>query len=139
MQNSDQRTIEKVELHLDELRQGLGLYQKYLVERNAEIEELNRLIHTIDVIESNYLKDGFKTKMNVGGNILMQARVPDSSRIYVNIGLSVYVDFSLAEARNYANFKIRILNKHVGVCRDACNVNKAKIKMALVCLANREA
>ena len=52
------------------------------------------------VMDTNDLHE-MKTMINVGCEFYMQASVPSTDRVYVDIGLGVHVDFSRAEALQF--------------------------------------
>lgn len=88
----------------------------------------------IDLLQTNQLSS-FKTKINLGNEFYMQAKVyvssneneltnsiyrPDTSRIFVNIGLGFHVEFTLPEALEFVDKKERTLTKYVLHCTCKC-------------------
>lgn len=91
-------------------------------------------------ISSNYcsLSDGFKTQMNIGANIHMQAKVTDPRKIYMHLGKNVYVELELDEALKYIGTKTRVLTKEADVVREESIKTRAKIKLALMCISDEQ-
>lgn len=80
---------------------------------------------------------GFKSQMNVGNNMFMEAKVKDVKTIMVLIGQGIYLDFTLEDALKFVNFRIRILEKEVDVIREESIKKRADIKLGLMCLAEK--
>lgn len=120
----------------DHLREDLKVYEAHLNHINSEIMEYNQLRHTTDTI-NNHLKDGFKTKVDIGGNFFVQAKVDDTDRILVNVGLNHFVEFRLDEAIKFCDFKVRVLNKEADVIREESLKCRANIKLALMCIGEQ--
>lgn len=120
----------------DHLREDLKVYEMHLNHINNEIVEYNQLRHTAETI-SNHLTDGFKTKVDIGGNFFVQAKVDDTDRILVNVGLNHFVEFRLDEAIKFCDFKVRVLNKEADVIREESLKCRANIKLALLCIGDR--
>lgn len=131
-------TPEKIEHFINEnLRQDLQKYEDYLNKANAEIMEFVQLKNTVEnIIE--HMSDGFKTQVNVGGNFFITAKVPNTENIMINIGLNHYVNFTLTEAIRFCDFKIKSLENEANVIREKSIETRANIKLALLCLAQRE-
>jgi len=51
--------------------------------------------------------------VNLGSEFYVQAKVPDTSRIYVNVGLGFHVEFSLPEAIAFIDKREEYLNKTI--------------------------
>lgn len=104
---------------------------------NSEIMEFIQLKNVCDSITQN-LTDGFKTQVNIGGNFFMSAKVADTKHIMINVGLNHYVDFTISEAIKFCDFKIKSLENEANVIREKSIETRAKIKLALLCLAEKE-
>lgn len=127
---------EKLESFINNhLREDLKVYEKHLNHINNEIVEYNQLRHTADTI-SSHLKDGFNTKVDIGGNFFVQAKVDATDRILVNVGLNHFVEFGLDEAIKFCDFKVRVLNKEADVIREESLKCRANIKLALMCIGD---
>ncbi|XP_055382955.1 protein UXT homolog [Condylostylus longicornis] len=119
------------------LKEDLKELEYHLNLRNNEIMEFLQLKNTIETIKE-HLRYGFKTQMDIGGNIFMEAKIDDPQRILVNIGKDIFMDFSLDEAIKYVEFRIRILNKEVDVIREESIKKRADIKLAVICLGEKQ-
>lgn len=120
----------------DKLKPSLQIYETSLKKLNDEIVEYTQLKHSIAAIQ-NDLGTTFKTKVNIGGDFFIQAKVPNTEKILVNIGCQVYVEFTLEEAGKYVQMKLNILEKEADVIRDELCKTKAHIKMTLLLLGER--
>lgn len=136
--SSAQSMKEKLESFInDNLREDLKKYEEYLGKVNAEIMEFVQLKNVVQTI-IDHMRDGFKTQVNIGGSFYMAAKVPDTKEILVNVGLNHYVSFTLEEAIKFCEFKIKVLQKEADVIREKSIETRAQIKLALVCIADRE-
>lgn len=120
----------------DKLRSDLQRYEEFLIRNNAEIMEYMELQKFVQNIE-NYMADGFKTQVNIGGNIFMQAKVDNTDHILVNVGLHHYLEFTPPEAVKFCTMKISALEKESEVIREKSVETRAHIKMALLCLSEK--
>ncbi|XP_037041386.1 protein UXT [Bradysia coprophila] len=120
----------------DHLREDLKVYENHLNHIHSEIMEYNQLRNTASTINT-HLKSGFKTKVDVGANFFVQAKVDNTDRILVNVGLNHFVEFQLEEAIKFCDFKVRVLNKEADVIREESLKCRANIKLALMCIGDR--
>lgn len=135
---TDRTSKENIEHFINEnLREDLKKFEEYLNRTNADIMEYIQLKNVIENIMENS-RNGFKTQVNIGGSFFMSAKVPDTKTILVNIGLNHYVNFTLDEALKFCNFKIKTLQKEADVIREKSIETRAHIKLALLCIAERE-
>lgn len=121
----------------DVLRKDLKEYEDYINKLNGEIMEFIQLKNLSENISQN-LSDGFKTQVNIGGNFFMSAKVPDSSKVMVNVGLNYYVEFTIDEAIKFCDFKVKSLQNESNVIREKSIETRAHIKLALLCIAEKE-
>lgn len=121
----------------DHLREDLGEYEHQLNKVNDEILEFIQLKNMAENIKEHF-KLGLKTQMNIGGNFFMQAKVKQPDKMVVNVGLNCYVELSLEETIKFADFKIRVLNKHAEIIREESIKTRAKIKLTLMCIGDEE-
>ncbi|XP_048135465.1 protein UXT homolog isoform X2 [Rhodamnia argentea] len=77
-----------------------------------------------------------KTLVNLGSEVYMQAEVPDTQRICVDVGLGFHVEFSWSEALNYILLKEEKLARQIEEYTHQIASIKAQIKM--VCEGIRE-
>lgn len=132
------RSREQIERFIDEvLRKELKEYETYINKMNDEIMEFVQLKNICENI-SQSLSDGFKTQVNIGGNFFIAAKVPDASKILVNVGLNHYVEFTIVEAIKFCDFKVKSLQNEADVIREKSIEIRAHIKLALLCIAEKE-
>jgi prefoldin alpha subunit len=104
------------------------LYQIY-----GELAEFLALKNSISAIEAAKLKPGepLKTKVDLGCNFYVQARVPDPNKIFLEVGLGFFVELSLAEALKVIGKRTEVLEKEAErLSSDSCKI-KANIKLTL--------
>lgn len=121
----------------DVLRKNLKEYESFIVKTNAEIGEFHQLRHFCEKIINEKLSE-FKTQVDIGSNFFMAAKVPDTTKIMVNVGLNHYVEFTMDETIEFCDFKVRSLQNESDVIREKSIETRAQIKLALLCLAERE-
>ncbi len=98
-----------------------------------EIAEYLALKNSIAAIKAAQLKPGqpLKTKVDLGCNFYVQARVPDPTRLFLEVGLGFFVELSLDEALKVAEKKTKVLEEETArLTSDVCKV-KANIKLTL--------
>jgi len=98
-----------------------------------EIAEFLALKNSIGAIRAAELRPGqpLKTKVDLGCNFYVQARVPDPSRLFLEVGLGFFVELTLDEALKVIERKTRALEgRATALTQDACKV-KANIKLTL--------
>ncbi|XP_072060437.1 uncharacterized protein [Arachis hypogaea] len=64
---------------------------------------MNSMLHSIKNIE-NLEKNGvtsLRTLVNLGSEVYLQAEVPNTQHIFVDVGLGFHVEFTWSEALNY--------------------------------------
>eukprot|EP00249_Psilotum_nudum_P016154 c25682_g1_i3 orf=191-631(+) len=107
-------------------------------ERDKVLEQqkmFSDLAGNIKLLEQSRSKK-LKTLVNLGSEVYMQAEVPDTSSIFVNIGLGFHVEFTWSEALQFISMKEKILSRQIDEhTRQIANI-KAQIK--LVCEGIRE-
>lgn len=132
------KSREQIEGFIEEvLRKNLREYEAYINKMNGEIMEFIQLKNVCENISTN-LGDGFKTQVNIGGNFFMSAKVPDASKIMVNVGLNNFIEFTIDEAIRFCDFKVKALQNEADVIRDRSVETRAQIKLALLCIAEKE-
>lgn len=134
---SSRVTPEKLENFVNEhLKKDLAEYEKHLSIINAETMEYIQLKNMCETIQQHF-PNGFKSKVNIGANMFLQARVPNVQTILVDVGLKNFVEFTLDEAIKFCQFKTNILNKQADVIREESLKTRAHIKLALLCLGEQ--
>lgn len=132
------KSREQIEYFIEDiLRRNLREYESYINKMNAEIMEYVQLKNVCENIVE-HLSSGFKTQVNIGGNFFMSAKVPDSSKIMVNIGLNHYIEFTVDEAIKFCAFKVKSLENETNVIREKTIEIRAQIKLALLCIGEKE-
>ncbi|XP_052889776.1 protein UXT homolog [Anopheles moucheti] len=136
---TERMSAENVENFVHEhLKEDLRVYEKQLKELNGDIMEYVQLKHMIETILGQDRSAGFKTQVNIGGNMFMKARADNVDRILVDIGLKVYVEFKIEEALRFVEMKIKVLTKQADVVRDKSIETKANIKLALLVIGDSQ-
>ncbi|CAI7916480.1 unnamed protein product, partial [Closterium sp. NIES-53] len=73
-----------------------------------EIQVFEELVRNIEALEENGVEE-MRAMVNLGGEVFMQADVPDTSHIFVSVGLGFHVEFTRLEAKEFAASKIEHL------------------------------
>lgn len=132
------KSREQIESFIEDiLRRNLREYESYINKMNAEVMEFIQLKNVCENITQN-MSDGFKTQVNIGGNFFMSAKVSEPSKMMINIGLNHYVEFTVVEAIKFCDFKIKSLQNETDVIREKSIETRAQIKLALLCIAEKE-
>ncbi|XP_021746573.1 protein UXT homolog isoform X1 [Chenopodium quinoa] len=103
-----------------------------IFERQKIFSDLKRNIQNL---EKNSVSS-LKTLVNLGSEVYMQAEVPDTRRIFVDVGLGFHVEFTWSEALNYIAAREERLAKQIEEYTRMIASIKAQIK--LVCEGIRE-
>jgi len=75
-----------------------------------------------------------KMLTDLGCNFYCKAKVPDTSKVYVEVGLGFFVEFTLNEAHQFIERKLALMNHDFdALTEEAAQIN-AKIKLALEAL-----
>lgn len=121
----------------DKLRKDLGHLEEAFNKVNEDIIEYMQLEKTLEFMKEQK-PGGFKTKIDVGANMFMQAKVEKIEPIIINIGLNVYLELELDEAFKFLKMKIKILSKEADVIRDESLKVRSQIKILLMYLAEAQ-
>uniref|UniRef100_A0A182RWJ8 Uncharacterized protein n=1 Tax=Anopheles funestus TaxID=62324 RepID=A0A182RWJ8_ANOFN len=136
---TDRMSTENVENFVQEhLKEDLRVYEMQLKQLNGEIMEYVQLKHMIETILGEDRREGFKTQVNIGGNMFMKARADNVDHILVDVGLKVYVEFKIDEALRFVDMKIKVLTKQADVVRDKSIETRANIKLALLVIGDSQ-
>lgn len=111
---------------------------KAISERDRVFEQqkvFTDLRRNIENLEKNSVTS-LRTLVNLGSEVYMQADVPDTQRIFVDIGLGFHVEFTWSEALNYISLREEQLAKQIQEYTQLIASIKAQIK--LVCEGIRE-
>ncbi|KAI5632517.1 prefoldin subunit domain-containing protein [Phthorimaea operculella] len=116
----------------DVLREDLRRIDTRLQEVNTEISDLIQQKQTLKIVcDKSVHPNGFKTQVNLGCNFFMEATVPDTSNLLMNVGLNHYVEFSIQEANEYLDVRIKAFEKKADELQDQAAKTKAHIKLML--------
>ncbi|CAN6550486.1 uncharacterized protein [Pyrus communis] len=136
MDISRQNKIQKFEEFVDQrLKPDLV---RAIAQRDKVFEQqkvFSDLRKNIENLEKNSVTS-LRTLVNLGSEVYMQADVPDTRRIFVDIGLGFHVEFTWSEALNYISQREEKLARQVEECTNLIASIKAQIK--LVCEGIRE-
>lgn len=121
----------------DNLRTDLSRLEEAYNKVNEELIEYMQLEKTLEFMKE-HKPNGFKTKVDVGSNMFMTAKVDKIEPILINIGLNIMLELELEEALKYLKMKIKILSKEADVIRDESLKIRSQIKILLMYLAEKE-
>ncbi|KAL8149120.1 hypothetical protein AgCh_006213 [Apium graveolens] len=93
------------------------------------------LKRNIENLEKNSVTS-LRTLVNLGSEVYVQADVPDTRHIFVDVGLGFHVEFTWTEALNYISVREEKLARQIEECTRLIASIKAQIKM--VCEGIRE-
>lgn len=131
------KTLEDVNRVInDNLRKDLKNLELALNKVNEELVEYIQLEKTIEFMKA-HSSDGFKTKVDIGANMFMQAKADKIEPILINVGLDIYLQLELEEALKFLKMKIKILNKEADLIRDESLKIRAQIKILLMYIAEQ--
>ncbi|WMV27919.1 hypothetical protein MTR67_021304 [Solanum verrucosum] len=99
------------------------------------IAERSDLRSNIENLEKNNVTN-LKTLVNIGSEVYLQADVPDTTHIFVDVGLGFHVEFTWSEALNYISAREEKLARQIEEYTRLIASIKAQIKM--VCEGIRE-
>ncbi|XP_017056835.1 protein UXT homolog [Drosophila ficusphila] len=136
-QAANQARITQIEEFINEvLKEDLRQLEKCINEFNEEIMEYVQLKNTLQTFDT-HLPEGYKTQVNIGSNIFMQARVRNMDSILVNVGKDIYLEMSIPEAERFSDTRVKILTKQSDVLREESIKKRTQIKMALIAISER--
>lgn len=136
--NAHQTRIAEIEEFInDVLKEDLKRLDICIKQFNEEIMEYMQLSNTLQTFIDN-MTDGYKTQVNIGSNIFMQARVKEMDKILVNVGKDVYMEMGIREAIRFSDVRVKILSKMSEVVREASVKKRSEIKMSLIAISERE-
>ncbi|GLJ09653.1 hypothetical protein SUGI_0113410 [Cryptomeria japonica] len=109
-----------------------------MAERDKVLEQQKIFLDlkkNILMLEKNGLTQ-LRTMVNLGSEVYVQAEVPDTRHIFVEIGLGFHVEFTWSEALQFISTKETVLARQVEEYTEQIAKIKAQIK--LVCEGIRE-
>ncbi|KAG0264625.1 hypothetical protein BG011_006471 [Mortierella polycephala] len=99
-----------------------------------QISEYLKLAKDIEVIKDNGLKE-MKTQVDLGSNFYVQAKIPDTKHIFVNIGFGFHAELTLDEALVFITKKEAHLQKKAENYTEKSSQIRAHIKLVLEAMA----
>ncbi|KAI5579306.1 hypothetical protein POPTR_008G091400v4 [Populus trichocarpa] len=109
-----------------------------IAERDKVFEQqkiFSDLRRSIENLEKNSVTN-LRTMVNLGSEVYMQADVPDTQRIFVDVGLGFHVEFTWTEALNFIALREEKIARQIEEYTRLISSIKARIK--LVCEGIRE-
>ncbi|XP_010499012.1 PREDICTED: protein UXT homolog isoform X1 [Camelina sativa] len=112
-----------------------GLKQKLVhatASRDKIFEEqkvLSDLRKNLETLENNDV-NSLKTMVNLGSEVYMQAEVPDTRHIFMDIGLGFYVEFTRQEALDHISQREERIKKQLEEFTGVITQIKGRIKLA---------
>lgn len=132
------KSAEQVNRHINEnLRKNLETLEQALNRVNEDLIEYMQLEKTLEFMKE-HKPDGFKTKVDVGSNMFMMARVDQIDQVLINVGLNVYLELEIEEALKFLKMKTKILSKEADVIRDESLKVRSQIKILLMYLSETQ-
>ena len=128
-----QKKISEYETFINEkLKKDLYAVHKAQDDIYSKTAEYLKLKNVIQMIQTLNLKgDELKSQVDLGCNFFCQAKIQDTSRIFVCVGFGFFVEFTLDEAVKFIEKKVEHLRRNSEkLGRDSAKI-KAHIKMLL--------
>lgn len=130
------------ELEIAKLKEKVTRYEEFLNERlRVDLDHVLRARDSVrdDIAEYLQLQQildnigpgDAKMMVDLGANFYAQAKIPDTSRVMVCVGLGLYVEFTRDEAKDFIAKKVEYLNtrdKHL--TKQGTEIN-ARIQLVL--------
>ncbi|KYR01139.1 prefoldin alpha subunit family protein [Tieghemostelium lacteum] len=95
-----------------------------------DLESYLDLKSNIELIQENQLKE-MKTMINLGCECYVKAKVPDTTMINVNVGLDIYVQYSLDDALKFIETREIYLSKQAEQLTTIIYMIQTKIDLIL--------
>ncbi|KDP41248.1 hypothetical protein JCGZ_15655 [Jatropha curcas] len=129
MENYRQEKVQKFEEFVDRrLKPDLV---RAIAERDKVFEQqkiFSDLRNNIENLEKNSVTS-LRTLVNLGSEVYMQADVPDTQHIFVDIGLGFHVEFTWSEALKYISLREEKIARQIEEYTHQIASIKAQIKM----------
>ncbi|XP_022878151.1 protein UXT homolog isoform X2 [Olea europaea var. sylvestris] len=116
-----------------ELQEKVGRFEEFIDQRLKPdlvhaIAERSDLRRNIENLEKNCVTS-LRTMVNLGSEVYMQADVPDTRHIFVDVGLGFHVEFTWPEALNFISEREEKLARQIEEYTQLIASIKAQIKM----------
>ncbi|XP_013417371.2 protein UXT-like [Lingula anatina] len=109
--------------------------KKVLDERDKIYSQMSEYLQLQTIIEklqdTNLTEEPIRTKIDLGCNFYVQAKVPDASKIFVSVGFGFFVEFTLPEAIRFIDKKMSHLNEISAKLTHQASEIKGHIKLVL--------
>eukprot|EP01112_Ceratiomyxa_fruticulosa_P013275 TRINITY_DN3724_c0_g1_i1.p1 TRINITY_DN3724_c0_g1~~TRINITY_DN3724_c0_g1_i1.p1 ORF type:complete len:152 (-),score=32.56 TRINITY_DN3724_c0_g1_i1:181-636(-) len=128
---------------LAERQQRIAFYENFISERLQKdldlvlqdrenfYESISKYLELKSTLTA--IKDGGSKKMksmiNLGSEFYVQAKVEDTSKVFVNVGLGFHVEFTIDEALSFIDVKVDSLEKYAEQRTQKAADIKSKIKL----------
>ncbi|KAI8366042.1 Prefoldin subunit-domain-containing protein [Radiomyces spectabilis] len=96
----------------------------------SKLSDYQKLKTQIEMMQTHNLKE-LKTMVDLGSQFYVQAHVPDTTYIYVNVGFGFHVQFTLDEALAFIEKKEKRLESLASEQASEADKIRAHIKMVL--------
>lgn len=120
----------------EKLREDL---RKLLEQRDViygQISEYLQLKTTVEQIKAAGIQEDLKTKVDLGCNFYVQAKVPDATKIFVFVGFGFFLEMTLDEAVKFIDKRVKFLTENTDKLTE--NIVKVKANIRLVLEGLRE-
>jgi len=98
--------------------------------KSLEMAEWIQLKEFLQCVKEKNIKC-FKTKLDIGGNILAHAVVPNTEQVLINIGAGIWIDLGIDEAIPVVETRIKISQKQLNIIDEASFDVRATIRTIL--------
>lgn len=130
----------------EDLKKKIVRYEEFINERlrvdlrhvldardavRENIAEYLQLRNVLESIESSAVQGDVKTLVDLGANFYMQAKIPDASRVMIFVGLGLFLELTLGEARTFIDGKMEQLNARDRLLSKQATEINARIKIVL--------
>lgn len=98
-----------------------------------ESAEYLSLANSIEALKASDLPEDkpLKTKVDIGSNFYIQAKVPNHKRVFVDIGFGFFLEMTHEEALEFIDKKRHFLDKKAQLLTEESTKLKANIKIVL--------
>ncbi len=136
----DSEKVEKYEKFINEklktdLKNVLD-HQESIYSEIAEYLQVKDIIEKMQLVdtlknEKNELGTPFETKVDLGCNFYVNARIEDTSKIFISIGYGFHLEMTFNEALKFIEKKVAMLQDQANVFTLKASDIKANIKFVL--------
>ena len=130
----------------EDMKQKIVRYEEFVNERlrvdlrhvldardavRENIAEYLQLRNILENIESSVAQGDIKTMVDLGANFYAQAKIPDASRVIIFVGLGLFLELTLEEAKTFIDSKVEQLNARDKLLSEQATEINARIKLVL--------